>query len=92
MNDIIAQSRPFDPQAFARVTCEGDELTMSQLEFIERRVLAIEEAISLPWPLSWLALARLGRSIRASAELWARPGWTWAEARTEATTAEWLSR
>jgi hypothetical protein len=64
--------------------------TDSLAEHLEYRVAALEEIVAARWPRRILVRARLGRQLRRSVRHF--PGKTFAERRTAAATAEWLSR
>lgn len=64
-----------------------DDLTDSLIDFLEERILALEEAIADP-----AAAERLGQVLRESAEAHAYAGPSFRERRTEAVRTEWLGR
>jgi len=85
-------SQPPDPLALARMAVQEEEMTTSQLEYLDHRIMAIEHALAAPWPVRLVRVAVLGRQIRRSVAAFAWAGPTWQARRTEATTNAWLCR
>ncbi len=64
------EQHPFDVEQFARETIQAIEFDDDIRHVHEERLLAIEEALSAPWPRRWLLLRRWRREVRASVATW----------------------